>query len=312
LEAVDASARFWQMLPNDEIANSLLPVVDSIKIPVRGIVLVMLAFILLIGPANLVVLNRLNRRTWMLWTIPAISLVTCGLVFIYSMVREGFTPDSRMESVTLLDQANRRATSLGALAYYCPLTPDEGLRFSADSEVTPLLSPWDHRSGTPRELDWTQDQHLRRGWVSARVPAHFLLRKSETRRERLQLEREGEALEAVNGLGSRVLSLLLADSTGNLYQAAGIEAGQKAALHPVSSEVTLRERLGPNGLFLRTGFGEHSDQLSTNAVAYLIPGTYLAELEESPFVERGLSSPNARRRSRAFVYGLLESGAPTP
>jgi hypothetical protein len=88
-----SSARFWQLLPRMKAANGLFPVVENVAIPVRGIILVMLGFVLLIGPANLIVLSRLKRRIWMLWTIPAISLATCGLVFVYSFVREGFTPD---------------------------------------------------------------------------------------------------------------------------------------------------------------------------------------------------------------------------
>src|SRR5439155_14148300 len=107
----------------------------------------------------------------------------CLMVFAHSMIHEGVTPDARIEGVTLLDQHGRRASSIGASAFYCPLTPNQGLQFSFDTEVTPLVET-DYRAGTKREVDWTQSQHLRRGWVTARVPAHFHLRKSETRRER--------------------------------------------------------------------------------------------------------------------------------
>ena len=56
--------------------------------------------------------------------------------------------------------------------------------------------------GSARTLDWTGGQHLTSGWVSARVPAHFMLRKSEPRRERVEVSRNDEGeLVAVNGLG---------------------------------------------------------------------------------------------------------------
>ena len=42
-----------------------------------GTVFIMLLFVIAIGPVNLIVLSRMNRRTWLLWTIPAISFLTC-------------------------------------------------------------------------------------------------------------------------------------------------------------------------------------------------------------------------------------------
>ena len=51
---------------------------------------------MVIGPVNLIYLNRIKRRTWMLWTIPAISVATTLLVFAYSLLREGITPDARL------------------------------------------------------------------------------------------------------------------------------------------------------------------------------------------------------------------------
>jgi hypothetical protein len=305
LAAAESSARFWQMLPLEEAANSLFPVVESVAIPARGIILVMLGFVLLIGPVNLMVLSRLKRRIWMLWTIPAISLATCGLVFVYSFVREGFTPDCRLESLTYLDQASRQAASVAAAAYYCPLTPSDGLRFTADTEATPLVQA-DYQMGTSRELDWTQAQHLRRGWITARVPAHFFFRKSEARRERLQFSGGADTLEVVNGLGAPVISLLLSDSAGQLYQASRIAAGQKAPLLPAADGQHSAGKLGPRALFQQAGFAGHSALLATNAAAFLLPGTYLAELDGSPFLETGFGERSIRTRSRAYVYGVLD------
>ena len=43
-------------------------------------------------------MSRLKRRTWLLWTIPAISFLTCLLVFAYSLLSEGITPDTRRDA----------------------------------------------------------------------------------------------------------------------------------------------------------------------------------------------------------------------
>ncbi len=308
-DTLNISARSWQSLPDENSANAAFPVVENVRIPVRGMVVIMLAFVIVIGPVNIIFLSRTNRRTWLLWTIPAISLVTSLIVFAYSFLREGITPDVRIEGVTLLDQANRRASTIGTAAFYCPLTPGGGLFFSSDTEVTPLVERWEYGRGTDREMDWTQGQHLTRGWVSARVPAHFGLRKSETRRERIQLEGSGAQTSIVNGLGSPIRSLWLADWSGQIYTASKVPAGQKAKLTVLSGmSRAATERIGVGALSDTFGFAQSRELAATNAVACLRPGTYVAELETNPFLENGLGAKakSARTKARSIVYGLLE------
>ena len=151
-ETVRDDARYWQSLPEDSgAANSALPVVENLKIPTRGIVVVMLAFIVVIGPVNMIYLNRIKRRTWMLWTIPAISFATTLLMFAYSLLREGITPDTRITGLTVLDQASHRAATIGGTAFYCPLTPSGGLHFEFGTEATPLVRIG-YGSGSSREV----------------------------------------------------------------------------------------------------------------------------------------------------------------
>ncbi len=193
-------------------------------------------------------------------------------------------------------------------AFYCPLTPSGGLRFDYETEATPLVQSSDYgRSGTPREMDWTQVQHLQRGWVSARVPAHFHLRKSETRRERLQVVNDKGKLSVVNGLGATMKSLWLADASGKIYQAVNIAAGQKSELLPsVQSQVS--ERKGASSLLQDIGFTAQPDSLKENVGKYLEPGTYIAELEGNPFIENALNSSSPKRtRINGIVFGILDS-----
>lgn len=305
--AINAEARYWQSLPDDSsAANAVFSVVANVKIPVRGIVCIMLLFVVTIGPVNIILLNRRKRRTWMLWTIPAISLATTLLVFAYSLLREGITPDTRITGLTVLDQAGHHATTVGATAFYCPLTPNGGLRFDYETEVTPLVHVGFDRSGSAREVDWTQAQQFRRGWVSARVPAYFHLRKSESRRERLQVENNAGQLAVVNGLGAPIISLWLADAGGKIYQARNVAAGQTASL-VASGDFRISERLGAGELFHDIGFTARADGL--NFKKYLLPGTYVAELEGNPFVENALGPAASPKRTRtaAVIYGILDS-----
>jgi hypothetical protein len=307
-DAVRDTARYFQSLPSDyNAANSVMPVVENVKIPTRGIVIVMLLFVILIGPVNMIYLNRIKRRTWMLWTIPAISFATTLLVFAYSLLREGVTPDTRIQGLTMLDQTSHQAATIGGEAFYCPLTPSGGLHFEFGTEATPLVNV-DFGSGTEREVDWTQSQHFQRGWVSARVPEHFHLRKAETRRERIQVVSENGKLQIINSLGAPIKSLWFADADLNVYQAANIAAGDKGGLIP-ARQLPSGGKSGPNGLLRDLGFSAPSAALTNSAGGYLLPNTYIAVLDGNPFIENALgaaASPK-RTKSSAVVFGVLDA-----
>jgi hypothetical protein len=186
------------------------------------------------------------------------------------------------------------------------------LFFNSETEATPLVEIGNYSRGSEREVDWTKGQHLQRGWVSARVPAHFALRKSETRRERIQLESGGAEPVIVNGLGAEIRTLWLADQSGKIYSATKIHAGDKAKLVANTEVPMVSQQLGPRKLADGVGLSTiPPDFGTTNAVPFLRPGTYIADLESNPFIENGLGTgaKSARTKSRALVYGVLESNA---
>ena len=304
--AVRDNARYFQSLPNNSgAANVFMPVVENVKIPTRGIVLIMLAFVVVIGPVNLIYLNRIQRRTWMLWTIPAISFATTLLVFAYSLLREGITPDTRICGLTVLDQESHQAATIAGEAFYCPLTPSGGLHFELSTEATPLLGAGEG-AGTPRHVDWSQAQHFQRGWLSARVPAHFHLRKSETRRERIQMLNQSGKMQVVNSLGAPIKSIWVADSDLNVSAAFNVGAGEKGGL--ISSKPASAEKAGPNGLLHDLTFAPHVESLGENVGKYLLPNTYVAVLDGNPFVENALGAASSPKRTKSscVVFGILE------
>ncbi len=293
----------WQSMPTEANANSELPVIEDARIPVRGIVFIMLAFILVVGPLNIFLCARANNRIAMLWTIPLISFVTCAVVFGYSLMSEGITPTTRTEAVTILDQVSHRATTLARQAFYTPLTPGDGLRYSHDTEVTPLVQVNRHDGGNARELELSQSQHLVRGWITARVPAHFALRKSETRRERLQVQRLPDGrVTVLNGLGADIQTLWFRDEKGLLFNGVGLKAGQNVPLQPVPGE-TFGAPTSLSALYQGSWVVAH-DTLISNTQGQLRPNTYLAVLAEAPFIETGLAKPG-KAPARQTIIGLL-------
>lgn len=304
-EATDTTARYWMALPDIGTMNQVFPVITNYHVPLRSTVFLMLLFVIAIGPVNIIVLSKKKKRVWLLWTIPAISCVTSLTVFAYSFLAEGITPDSRISGLTILDQANRRAATVGYTGFYCPLTPSQGLFFSPDTEATPLVESWNYQSGTDREMDWSQSQHLTRGWISARVPAAFELRKAETRRERLEIEDVNGQLSVVNGLGAPIQTLWLAGSDSRIYTLTNIAAGQKILLPASTASLKSSEEFGPRALLDKSG----PQANLADATTFLRPNTYIAEMDANPFLENGLGpkAKSARTRAHAVVYGFLDS-----
>ena len=219
----------WQWNNSVEEANRVFPVVSKLGIPVRGLFLLMLLFAVAIGPVNLIVLSRKKRRIWLLWTTPAISLITCLAIFTYATFAEGWKRVVRTEGLTVLDEKAHRATTIGWTAFYSALTPGEGVHFGYETELTPQISA--RNTNKVLTIDWTRDQHLTSGWIAARVPIHFMIRKSETRRERIAVRKGADAqLKIVNGLGADISQFWLEDRDGTIYSATDIPAGVETEL----------------------------------------------------------------------------------
>lgn len=290
-----------------DFANTSFPVIENASIPVRGLLLIMLLFVILIGPVNLIVLTKKKKRIWLLFTVPVISLATCLAVSGYSLFSEGWSGRARYLSFTVLDERSHRASSIGLNAFYSPLTPGDGLRYGTETEVTGRdFSAGYSNDGSTHTIDWTDGQHLDSGWVTARTPAQFMIRRSETRRERVTMSRTADgSVSMINGLGVRIRTLWVADERGSVYTGSDIAPGAAATLtfnntpRPPAPGNGLRSKLGDAW----TGLVEPASHL-----ALLRPRTYIAELEGCPFLEEGLRGLR-QKRSESVVYGIMRTGA---
>ncbi|HKC87307.1 MAG TPA: hypothetical protein VKG02_15085, partial [Blastocatellia bacterium] len=215
----------------------------------------------------------------------------------------------RAEAFTILDESSHRASTIGWIAFYAPITPSEGLHFSYDTELTPVTPQmWSYYGrGGNRTIDLSNDQHLDSGWITARVPVYFRFRKSETRRERLTIRHEGDgAISVVNGLGADVRKLWLADRNGEIYSANEIRAGAEAKLS-LTNRKLVDYRAGMRELFTSNDWPGKMKEVESSPQRFLAPGCYLAALDAGPFVEEGLKNVGTRK-GRALVYGI---SAPT-
>src|SRR5262249_16306475 len=282
--------------------NKDFSVVERIGIPVRGLFALMLAFVFFIGPINLFWLARPGKKIRMLWTVPLISLITCLTVAGFALFSEGVNATTRTEGITILDEAAHRATTIGWTAYYSPITPGEGLHFSYDTELIPQgIDGW--LGGNGRAIDLSSDQNLVSGWIVARVPAYFKFRKSEMRRERLKIRQTAEGdVSVVNGLGAGIKQLWFADRSGKIHSGQMIEPGAQvnskgSGLHAAGKEGAMR------AIYYAPDWLERIDYVEKHPAEFLTPGTYLAVLDASPFVETALRNVKTHK-AHALVFGI--------
>lgn len=296
----------WLSLKNALGANGALPVVESLDIPLRGMFLLVLVYAILIGPVNVIVLARKKKKIWMLWTVPLLSALACFVVVFYSLFAEGVTPTVRTQTFTLLDEATHQATTIGVIAYYCPLTPADGLHFGSETELSPEVDRNRWEGGEKRTVDWTKDQHLESGWVTARAPAHFLVRKSEKRRERLQIGRDDEgAVTALNGLGVDIESLWVADEKGVIHSCRKLGAGDRRTLSAMGERCGTQDAFAAlrRTVYSQDWHGSTGGSLTQRVHTVLQPGTYMATVAGNPFVNKGLGK-RAHEKHETTIYGF--------
>lgn len=301
------SARSLQLHKSIKEANDWFPVIDDLSIPVRGLLLIILIFAILMGPANLFILARKKRQIWLLWTVPLLSLTASVIVFGYATLAEGWKGYSRTMSLTILDENENLASTVGITAFYCPLTPREGLHFDYETECTAQMERYHGDSSRGRTIDWTEDQHLEYGWIASRIPAHFKLRKSQMRREKIIFSPpDTQSCQALNGFGVAVESLYYADAQGNLYHAENIQPGTKVTLERL-------DRPPLNGVqnprLARDIF--QADWLSSvngmikEPAGYLRPNCYIAIVKEPLFIEKALKKPLSEV-FESVIYGISQ------
>lgn len=306
----------WKDILDPVGANTLFPVVDNVRIPTRGIFLLMLLFCVLVGPLSLRWLRRKQKPILILVTVPVLSLLTCVLIFGYAVLTEGWSGHVRTASVTIFDQRVHQAYSVGWMGFYFPLTPKDGLHLSYDTEVTPqfLVHSW-RQSGRGLGMSWDNDQHLSSGWLVSRLPMHVTFRRAQTRRERLVVKRQSsQSIEVTNGLGAKILNLWVADAEGKIYHSSStLEAGVRQVLsRSAGSSVEEQQNVANLGIQkIRRMTGKSWLDLRKTLMAtperFLLKNTYIAEMESSPFVESGVLQA-ASQRHESVVFGILKDG----
>jgi hypothetical protein len=258
-----------------------------------GAFLVILAlFAIVIGPVNYLWLQRRRRQALLVVTAPLISIAFVFLLGAYVVAGEGFGVHSRIASLTMLDQSGQQAATRAIVSLYAAgRAPSAGLVFARDAAVLPLVA-----TDLPEsvEMDVTGGQRFTAGLLRARTPTNFEIITVGPARQRLVVTRTtGGDLEVVNGLGATVTSLVVRDRDAAYQLPAPVDAGGRSIL---------RRGSVPRSLIPL----EHPAFVRFEEIRAARPGTYVATLANSPFVDTGLERMQ-EHDSVHVVLGHFES-----
>jgi hypothetical protein len=114
--------------------------------------------------------------------------------------------------------------SFNRISLFAGIVPSAGLKFSPDTAVFPVW-PLDggFESGS---VNWTNTQHLSRGWLRSSTAAQFETISVRAERARVDIKPStaGE-IEVANGLEWEIAVLVVKDEAGRLYSARKLPAG---------------------------------------------------------------------------------------
>jgi hypothetical protein len=284
------------------------PVIDNYNIPVKSVILIILLFMIILFPVNLIYLIVRRKKIFFLITVPLISVIFAVLIMVTVLISDGVTPTIRSLTLTYLDQESKRAFSYGTIGVYSPVNLFHSLHFESDT----LLS---YVKGVRRgflEMDQTDGQTLLSGWVKPRIPSYFNFYKLENRRERIIFYKENGDVYGVNGLSSDLKSITYVDRNGMMFRGNNIQSGQKFRLEPEETHVNFPERTlqkkflsEPGNAFINKTIYAKKRKKSDTGYNFMVRNSYIAEIDgPSPFLEKYLDGDVIEDKSKAFVYGL--------
>ncbi|HEX3869785.1 MAG TPA: hypothetical protein VHV77_05085, partial [Pirellulales bacterium] len=198
--------------------------------PIKTFYILITVFVVAIGPVNYVLLRRRHRLNLMAVTVPVSAALVSGGLLIYALIADGLDTRMRTRSLTQIDQRRGEAVCWSRLSYYAGRARSAGLKFATDTAIYPLDAEVSRSAGTrpTREISWTDDQHLGRGWLLARTATQLVTVRHRVSDMRLDIEQRDEASpRAVNRLGCHLKRLWLVDGDGQWYEWSGGEVDGK-------------------------------------------------------------------------------------
>ena len=141
------------------------------RTPVGTIVLVLLAFVVLAGPATVIVLAKTNRRIHLLWVFPAVSVLFSAVVVVALVTREGTKLRTETFVHKVSDAEFAKTVTVEDRVLVAPIALNEAIDLPGDALVT-FDGGDSHVFGETVVVD-EKGYHFRSGWTPSLWPVRF-------------------------------------------------------------------------------------------------------------------------------------------
>lgn len=203
-------------------------------IPLKTLCTIMICFVIIIGPVNILVLKHYRKELLCLVTIPVLSLLFTGTVILSIFLSEGFASRGKGKVETFLDQRTGLAASRGSFAVYSPIA-SRPFRFASGD----LL--YFHNPGSIRG-EAGDTQTFTSALARSRMSFSYAVSRAGFISEKIAVSEKESSIEIVNGLGVPLTGCLLANSHGKLFRLGNtLEPGARASLKP--AKITGKEKI---------------------------------------------------------------------
>jgi hypothetical protein len=229
---------------NDDYWNWLVPGIG--RAPVGSFLILIAAFVVVIGPVNYFLLRRKRRLYLLLVTVPLGAALVTAALFAYALISDGLGVRVRVRSFTEIDQRAGRAVAWSRQSYYAGLAPSGGLTFPETAVVFPIEHyPVERQHGAlaAQWLVWGDGQNLASGYINSRSTAQFLVVESgpSSRGVFVEPEAGAAAVWATNRLAAMIDRLVVKDEQGRLLGTTQLDAGQRGRLEAIDPAAARRE-----------------------------------------------------------------------
>ncbi len=237
---------------NDDYWNWLVPGIG--RAPVGSFLILITAFVIVIGPINYFLLRRRRRLYLLLVSVPLGAALVTLTLFAYALISDGLGVRVRVRSFTEIDQRAGRAVSWSRQSYYAGLAPTGGLTFPETAAVFPLEQyPAGRQQGElgTQWLVWGEGQNLASGYISSRSTVQFLVVESGPSSRALLVESGPGDAEAwaTNRLDATIDRLVVKDGQGRTLGTTQLDPGQRRrlnAIDPAAAQHELQQMLVAN------------------------------------------------------------------
>lgn len=206
---------------------------DFGELPLRGFMVLLVLFALLMGPVNFWWVKRSKKPMLLLVTLPGISIVTSLGLVLFGVISQGLDVKVSTRSYTFLDQPARTATTAEVRRVFAGSSPGVGMRPQAGTAVFPEERFWssNFRASAFFTRDLTNGRLLGGDFLPVREPVVQLIMSDRPMRLRLDVTEVGGTIEVANAFDGPIERLMLRDMQGELHQLNGeLAAGESRRL----------------------------------------------------------------------------------